>query len=137
MRGQGLIAPALLLALIQRSAWKGNSAKLRRAIVRVVRLYLRVDLADEERRSASGKVRDVVGCRLSFRRAHAALQLLDVLEVTLEDSVVGRLATVWRSDDPGRLVPLKVGYFIDQRHVGIGVVLLKSIWIIRVSVEHR
>jgi hypothetical protein len=108
-----------------------NSAKLRRATVRVIRLYLRrVDLADEERRSASGKVRDVFGCRLSFRRAHAALQLLYVLEVTLEDSVVGRLATIWRSDDPGRLVPLKVGDCLNQWHVGIGIVILKSIWVI-------
>src|SRR5215211_8983173 len=91
---------------------------------------LGVDLGDEDRHSASGEVRDVVGWRLSFRRGHAALQLLDVLEVTLEDSVVGRLATVWRSEDPGRLVPLKVGDFLNQWHVGIGIVLLKSIWVI-------
>jgi|SRR5215217_2950425 hypothetical protein len=51
---------------IHPSAEMTNSAKVRR--VRVVKPYLRVDLGDEERRSASGEVRDVVGCRLTFRR---------------------------------------------------------------------
>jgi hypothetical protein len=58
---------------------------------------LRVDLGNEDRRFASGEVRDVVGCRLSFRRGHVALQLLHVFEVPLEDAVVGWLATVWPS----------------------------------------
>src|SRR5215212_1560524 len=122
------------------STWKARSANF--AItefseVGVAKGRLRVNLRDEDRRPARGDVRDVVGCCLSFRRGQAALQLLHVLEITLEDAVVGWLATVWRSDDPGRLIPLKVGHLIDQWHVGIGVVLLKSVWVIGVPVEHR
>jgi len=90
-------------------ATRKQHPKLRRMRVRVVKRCLRVDLGDEDRHSASGEVRDVVDCRLSFRRGHAALQLLHVLEVPLKDAVVGWLATIWRGDDPGRLVALRLG----------------------------
>src|SRR5215204_2088101 len=128
------------LCAIHRSAWKGNSPKFADTAfseVGVTKGRLRVHLSDEDRRPARGDIRDVVGCCLSLLSGHAALQLLHVPEVALEDAVVGRLATVWRSDDPGRLVPLKVGHLIDQRNVGIGVVILESIRVVGVSIEDR
>jgi hypothetical protein len=98
--------------------------------------YLCVDLTDEDGRSAGGEVRGVLGRRLSFRRRHAAAQLLHVLEVRLGDAVVGRLAAVGRGDDPGRLLPLEVRHFLDQRDVGVGVVLLEGSRVFGVPVEH-
>ena len=71
--------------------------------------WLRVHLRDEDHYPASGEVLDIRDRRLTFFGTHATLQPLHVLEVPLEDAMVGRLAPVWRSDDSGGLVPLKVG----------------------------
>ena len=67
-----------------------------------------------------------LGACLSFWRGEAALQPLHVIEVNVEDTVIGQFGAVERGDDSGRLVPLEVGYFVDQPQVRVGIVLLES-----------
>jgi hypothetical protein len=102
----------------------------------VARGYLRVHLRDEIVTPPVAKFGRSLGACLSFWRGEAALQPLHVIEVNVEDTVIGQFGAVERGDESGRLVPLEVGYFVDQRHVRVGIVLLESRRVLGVPVQH-